>query len=104
MALSGWPERPPRRAQGRRDWLPPRSCCACDLLFNLEHCEKRLLRYLHRPDLLHSFLSFFLLLQQLALACDVAAVALRGNVLAQWANRLARNDLGSDRCLDHYLE
>src|SRR5215475_2250344 len=39
--------------------------------------NERLLRHLHPTDGLHALLAFFLLLQQLALARDVAAVTLR---------------------------
>src|SRR3954468_11221925 len=44
---------------------------------DLEDGQKRLLRNLHGAHLLHPLLSFLLLLQQLALAADVAAIALR---------------------------
>src|SRR5436190_10906212 len=73
-------------------------------LFDLEHCEKCFLRYLHRSHLLHPFLSLALLLEQLALARDVAAVALGGDVLAQRPDRFARDHLRADRRLDHDLE
>ena len=49
---------------------------------HLKNREKRLLRNLDRPHLLHSLFSFLLLLEQLALSRDVAAVALGENVLA----------------------
>jgi hypothetical protein len=41
---------------------------------------------------LHALLAFLLLLEQLALARDVAAVALGEHVLAQRLDRLARDD------------
>src|SRR5262249_32712011 len=41
------------------------------------------LRDLDAPDLLHALLAFLLFLEKLLLARDVAAVALRGHVLAQ---------------------
>src|SRR6267142_3567891 len=46
------------------------------VLIHLEDGEKRFLRNLDRADLLHALFPFFLLLEQLALARDVAAVAL----------------------------
>ena len=52
-------------------------------LATLEHGQERLLRDLDPPDLLHALLPFLLLLEELALAGDVAAVALGGDVLAQ---------------------
>src|SRR5918992_1542049 len=73
-------------------------------LIQLEHREERLLRHLHAAHLLHALLAFLLLLEQLALARDVAAVALRDHVLAHRLHRLARDDLRPDRCLDRDLE
>src|SRR2546423_5025101 len=52
------------------------------LLVHLQHREKRFLRYLHGADLLHPLLSLLLLLEELALARYVAAVALRQDVLS----------------------
>src|SRR5262245_58853005 len=49
---------------------------------HLQHGEKRFLRDLHFADLLHALLAFFLFLEQLALARNVAAVAFRQHVLA----------------------
>src|SRR5581483_9793273 len=46
---------------------------------------------------LHALLAFLLLLEELALAADVAAVALGKHVLAQRRNGLARDDLIADR-------
>ena len=47
----------------------------------LQDCEKRFLRNFHRAYLLHPLLAFLLLLEELALAGDVAAVALGEHVL-----------------------
>src|SRR2546422_242561 len=82
----------------------PRNAVWMTRLVNLEHREERFLRDLHGAHLLHPLLSFLLLFEQLALARDVAAVALGGHVLAQRPDRLARDHLGPDRCLDHDLE
>src|SRR3989442_9645787 len=73
-------------------------------LFDLEHCQKRFLWYLHRPHLLHAFLSLALLLEQLALAGHVPAVALRRDILAERANRFTGDHLRADRGLNHDLE
>src|SRR5204863_3058862 len=70
----------------------------------LEHREKRLLRHLDAADLLHPLLAFLLLLEQLALAADVAAVALGDHVLADGLDGLAGDDLRADRGLDRDLE
>src|ERR1700733_15464494 len=59
--------------------------CSWFLFFapDLQYGQEGFLRNLHRADLLHALLAFLLLLQQLALARDVATVALGGDVLAQ---------------------
>src|SRR3954464_12673739 len=64
---------------------------------DLQHREKRLLRNLDRPDLLHALFSFLLLFEELAFARDVAAIALREHVLAQRLDAGARYDLRPDR-------
>src|SRR6266566_9844173 len=66
----------------------PRKAVWMTRLVNLEHRQERLLRDLHRPHLLHPLLALLLLLEQLALARHVAAVALGGHVLAQRADGL----------------
>src|SRR5262245_38894663 len=74
------------------------------LLADPEHREERLLRDLHRAELLHALLALLLLLEELALARHVAAVALREHVLAQRLHRRARDHLAADRGLDRDLE
>ena len=49
---------------------------------HLQRRQEGRLRDLHLAELAHALLALLLLLQQLALARDVAAVALRGHVLA----------------------
>src|SRR5262245_43847577 len=71
---------------------------------HLQDGEKRFLRNLHLADLLHPLLALFLLLEQLALARDVAAVTLGEHVLAQRLDRLAGDDPAADRRLDRDLE
>ena len=56
-------------------------------LAHLQHRQERFLRNIHAADALHALLAFFLFLQQLALADDVAAVALGEDVLADGAAR-----------------
>src|SRR2546422_1079321 len=72
--------------------------------FDLEESQERLLGEVHAPDLLHPFLAFFLFLQELALAGDVAAVALGQHVLAHGGDVLAGDDLAADGGLDRDLE
>src|SRR6185436_14759740 len=73
-------------------------------LATLEDGEERLLRNLHPPYLLHPPLPLLLLLEQLPFARDVAAVALRGDVLPHGLHALAGDHLGADRGLDRNLE
>src|SRR5947209_13472301 len=73
------------------------------LLPQLKNRQERLLGHLDPPDLLHPLLAPLLLLEQLALAGDVSAVALRGYVLAVGLDRLARDDPRSDRGLDRHV-
>src|SRR5215472_12626983 len=63
-----------------------------------------LLGDLHIADPLETLLARLLLLQELALARDVAAVALGDHVLAERRHRLAGDDLAADRRLDRHLE
>src|SRR4029450_8580023 len=67
------------------------------LVPEVEHGEERLLRHLDASDLLHPLLPFLLLLEELPLARDVAAIALREHVLALRLDRLAGDDPGADR-------
>src|SRR5690606_14745778 len=55
-------------------------------------------------DLLHALLAGLLLLEPLALARDVAAVAFGRDVRAEGADRLARDDLATDGRLDGDFE
>src|SRR5919206_199825 len=73
-------------------------------LVQVEHGEERLLRHLDAADLLHPLLPRLLLLEQLALARDVAAVALGEHVLAARLHGLAGDDARADRGLDGDVE
>src|SRR6266478_2522886 len=68
-----------------------------------EHLNERFLRNVNLPDAFHSFLSFFLFLQQLAFPCDIAAVAFRGHIFSQGRNAFPRNNLSADRRLNRDL-
>src|SRR3954469_12359494 len=71
-------------------WWNTTTSAMCLLLGRgLQGRDEGLLRHLDAADHLHPPLAFLLLLQQLALAGDVAAVALRQHVLADRANVLA---------------
>src|SRR5207253_721907 len=71
---------------------------------HLQRRDERLLRDVDLAELAHALLAFLLLLQELALARHVAAVALGGHVLAERAHGLARDHLAADRRLDRDLE
>src|SRR6266542_2708620 len=66
----------------------------------LEDRQERFLRDLDLADLLHALLALLLLLEQLPLAGDVAAVALGGHVLAHGLDGLAGDDAAADGRLD----
>src|SRR4051812_18181303 len=70
----------------------------------LQDRHERFLRDVHAADALHALLAFLLLLQQLALARHVAAVALGGDVFADGLDRLAGDDLAADRRLERDLK
>src|SRR4051794_6957713 len=65
--------------------------------------DEGLLRNVDPPDGLHPLLALLLLLQQLALTGDVAAVALGQDVLADGADVLAGDDARADGGLDGHL-
>src|SRR3954453_22172321 len=92
----------PRRNASKAAAVASRFCST--LLIDLEHGQERLLGHLDRSHLLHPLLALLLLLQQLALAGDVASVELRGHVLAQRLDRLARQHARSDRRLHRHVE
>src|SRR5579885_51899 len=71
---------------------------------HLQRGEEGFLRDLDAAEAPHLLLARLLLVEQLALARDVAAVALGGHVLPERADRLARDHLAADRGLDRDLE
>src|ERR1700754_5204611 len=71
---------------------------------HLKRGNKSFLRDVDLAELPHLLLAFLLLLQKLALAGVVAAVAFCGDVLAQRAYGFARDHLAADRRLDRNLE
>src|SRR5260370_13848617 len=74
-------------------------------LVKLQHRHERFLRDLDRTHPLHPSLSFFLLLEQLALAGDVAPVALAQDVFAHRRYGLARDHLTADgRLARHFVQ
>src|SRR3989454_4680379 len=73
-------------------------------MFSSQHREECLLRHFDATHLFHAPLAFLLSLEELALACDIAAVALGGDVLAHRLHGLARDDAAADRGLDGHLE
>src|SRR6185312_10971661 len=72
------------------------SMMRCSLATHFQHREEGFLRNLYVSELLHALLAFFLFLEELALAADVAAIALRQHVLAQRLDGRARNDGATD--------
>ena len=74
------------------------------LLVQLQNAHKRLLRNLYVSDLAHTLLAFLLLLEKLLLTGDIAAVALREDILSHGSHRLTGNDLTTHSSLDRDLE
>ena len=84
--------------QGRRSRpSPPRPV-------HLQRRDEGFLRDLHLAELAHPLLALFLLVEELALAGDVAAIAFGGDVLAQGRDGFAGDDLAADGGLDRDLE
>src|SRR5579862_183682 len=71
---------------------------------DLERGNEGFLRNIDLAELPHLLLAFLLLLQKFALSRDVAAIAFRGDVLAQGPHGLTRDHLAADRRLDRNLE
>src|SRR3954451_182807 len=69
-----------------------------------QHRQERFLRDLDAADALHACLAGLLLLEELALARDVPAVALRQHVLAHRADGLTSNDVRANGRLYGHLE
>src|SRR5262249_28284744 len=67
---------------------------------DFQHREEGFLRYVHLADALHAALALFLLFEEFTFARDVAAVALRENVLAHRGYGFARDDAATDRSLN----
>src|ERR1039457_5704705 len=74
------------------------------LLPDLEQGHESLLRNLDPSHLLHPLLAFLLLLEQLPLSRDIAAVPLGGDVLAQRLHGFPRDNLGADPGLNRHFE
>src|SRR5215510_10585341 len=69
----------------------------------LEDGQEGLLRHFHLADLLHALLTLLLLLEELALARDVPAVALGGHVFAHGLDGFPGDDPAPHRGLDGHL-
>ena len=66
------------------------------LFIQLEDSEERLCRHLHGAERAHFLFALLLLFEQFLLSADIAAVALRENVLAHSLDGLARDDAPAD--------
>src|SRR5258708_39221681 len=71
---------------------------------DLQTREKSFLGYIDAADPLYSFFAFLLFFEELAFAGNIAAVALRNNVLANRRDGLASDDFRPDRGLNRHLE
>src|SRR5436305_11986015 len=102
------PNPSPARGEGlmarRPLTLPPRRGEGLGVVAHAEGGDEGFLGDADAAVFAHAFLALFLLLEELALARRVAAVAFGGDVLAQRGNRFAGDDLAADRGLDRDLE
>src|SRR3569833_2711651 len=73
-------------------------------LIKFQHRHKRRLRYLHVAYLAHAFLTFLLLIEQLAFTRNITAVTFGRHVLTQGLHRFTGDDLGADGCQYDDLE
>src|SRR6516164_6269198 len=80
----------------------PEAVCGFMLLVlpHPQNRQKSFLGNIDAPDALHAPLPFLLLFQQLALAADVASVALGDYVLSHGGHGFPGNDFGTDSRLD----
>ena len=69
-------------------------------LFSRNHFNKSFSRYLNTSDRLHSFFTFFLLLEELSFSTYISSVTLSENVLFDSRDRLTGNDFISKSCLE----
>ena len=74
------------------------------VLVQLQHCHEGFGGDRNRTKGTHTLLAFLLLLQQLLLTGDIAAVALGQHVLTQSLDGLTGYDLSANGCLDRNLE
>src|SRR6266403_4732769 len=97
------PSRGPEGARYRlqADYRLP---CVRASTIHLQRGNKGFLRDVDLAELPHLLLAFLLFLQKFSLTRDVAAVTLRGDILAQRAHGLAGDHLAADRRLDRDLE
>jgi len=77
---------------------------AADSVVELQGADEGFLRDVDAADRLHPLLAFLLLLEQLVLSRDVAAVELGGHILAIGLHRAAGDDLAANGSLDRYFE
>src|SRR6478752_9870591 len=71
---------------------------------DLQHGQEGFLWNLHRTDLFHAFFAGLLFFEQLALARDVATIALGEHIFAQRLHSRARDYVRADRRLHRHLE
>ena len=74
------------------------------IIIQFQHTHEGLLRNLHVPHLAHPLLSFFLLLQKLLLAADIAAIALGQHIFSHGFDSLPRDDLAAYSRLNRDLK
>src|SRR5215472_10205806 len=79
-------------------------CLGSALHIHFQRGDEGFLRDVDLAELAHLLLAFLLLVEKLALARDVAAIAFRSDVFPERADGLARDDLAAQGRLDRDLE
>src|SRR5829696_157292 len=96
-------EKPSTTLRSRSSWRGVSTPRSLRVVAQLQDGQERLLGHLDPADLLHAPLALLLALEQLALAGDVAAVALGRDVLAERLDGLAGDDLRAHGGLDRHV-
>ena len=69
-------------------------------LFSCDHLHECFSRYLYTSDCLHSFLTFFLLLEEFSFSAYISSVTFSENVLFDSRNGFTSNDFVPKSCLE----
>ena len=83
---------------------PPKRGKLGRCLVQFQYCQEGFLWYLNISYLFHAFLAPLLFLKKFTLTADIAAVTLGKDILADLLNGFTGYYLGTDGCLNGYIE